>query len=42
MKEVVIRSRVILDMVRLHGVQANSENRSLKIPFKLDLLIPPF
>ena len=40
-KEVVIPSRVFLDMVRLHGLQSNSENRRLKIPLKLDLLYPP-
>jgi hypothetical protein len=40
-KEVVASSRVFLDMVRLLGLPPNTENRGLKIAFKLDLLIPP-
>lgn len=39
-KEVAIPRRVFLGFDRLHGSQPNPENRSLKIPFKLDLLFP--
>jgi hypothetical protein len=39
-KGVSFAGRVFLNMVRLHGLQPDTENRSLKIPLKLDLLFP--
>jgi len=39
-KEVASSIRVFLDMIRLLGMQPNPDNRSLKIPLKLDLLFP--
>jgi hypothetical protein len=40
-KEVVASSRMFPDMVRRLGLPPDTENRGLKIAFKLDLLIPP-